>query len=134
MPNASCLLMLLSITCLLMPCHTYLLMLYTLHCKEAIPKIGNNYSQKRKLRGHSPNFHIHVSVSDFYNPTIDLPILLQEICGLILRIYIYRLQTHEFRIGTEFAQFLEKEYINGIFVAVCPIQGVFSGNCLPCRP
>ncbi len=49
-------------------------------------------------------------------------------------IYIYRLQTHEFRIRTEAAQFPEKEYINGIFVAVCPIQGVFSGNCLPCRP
>jgi hypothetical protein len=30
-----------------------------------------------------------------YNPTIDLPILLQEICGPILGIYIYRSQTHE---------------------------------------
>jgi hypothetical protein len=30
-----------------------------------------------------PNFHIHVSVSDLYIPTIDLPILLQEICGPI---------------------------------------------------
>jgi hypothetical protein len=27
---------------------------------------------------HSPNFHIHVSVSDLHNPTDDLPILLQE--------------------------------------------------------
>ena len=35
----------------------------------------------------SPNFHIHVSVSDFYIPTMDLPILLHEICGLILGIY-----------------------------------------------
>ncbi len=26
----------------------------------------------------SPNFHIHVSVSDFYIPTIGLPFLLQE--------------------------------------------------------
>ncbi len=33
---------------------------------------------EKELRGHSPNFHIHVSVSDFYNPTMDLPILLQE--------------------------------------------------------
>ncbi len=32
-----------------------------------------------ELRGHSPNFHIHVSLSDLYIPTIDLPILLQEI-------------------------------------------------------
>jgi hypothetical protein len=31
------------------------------------------------LHGHSPNFHVHVSVSVIYNiPTIDLPILLQE--------------------------------------------------------
>ncbi len=30
------------------------------------------------MRAHSPNFHINVSVSDLYIPTIDLPILLQE--------------------------------------------------------
>jgi hypothetical protein len=40
-----------------------------------------------ELRGHSPNFHIQVSVRDLFNPTIDLPILLQEICGPILGIY-----------------------------------------------
>jgi hypothetical protein len=28
-----------------------------------------------------------VSVSDLYIPTIDLPILLQEICGPVLGIY-----------------------------------------------
>jgi hypothetical protein len=42
---------------------------------------------EKELRAHSPNFHIHVSVSDLYFPTIDLPILLQEICGPILGIY-----------------------------------------------
>jgi hypothetical protein len=42
---------------------------------------------EKELRGHSPNFHIHVSVSDLYIPTIDLPILLQEIFGSILGIY-----------------------------------------------
>ncbi len=36
---------------------------------------------------HSPNFHIYVSVRDLYIPSIDLPILLQKICGLILGIY-----------------------------------------------
>jgi hypothetical protein len=41
-----------------------------LHCKELIPKIGTN-----------------IPVSDLYIPTIDLPILLQEICGPILGIY-----------------------------------------------
>jgi hypothetical protein len=42
---------------------------------------------EKELRGHSPNFHIHVSVSDLYIPTTDLPILLQKICGPILGIY-----------------------------------------------
>jgi hypothetical protein len=32
----------------------------------------------KELRGLNPNFHIHVSVSDFYIPTLGLPILLQE--------------------------------------------------------
>ncbi len=40
---------------------------------------------EKELRRHSPNFHIHVSVSDLYNPTINLSILLQE-CGPILGI------------------------------------------------
>jgi hypothetical protein len=35
------------------------------------------YSQKRK-RGLSPNFHIHVSVSDLYISTIGTPIFLQQ--------------------------------------------------------
>ncbi len=33
---------------------------------------------EQELFGHSPNFHNHLSVSNFYIPTIDLPILLQE--------------------------------------------------------
>ena len=33
---------------------------------------------EKELEGPSPNFHIHVSVSDLHIPTIDLPILLQE--------------------------------------------------------
>jgi hypothetical protein len=41
-------------------------------------------SPEMELLGHSPNFHIHVSVSDLYIPTIDLPILLQDICGPIM--------------------------------------------------
>jgi hypothetical protein len=32
--------------------------------------------QEKESRGHSPRFHIHVSVSDLYIPTIDLPSLL----------------------------------------------------------
>jgi hypothetical protein len=49
-----------------------------IHCKEPMLKIRNKYSQKKELRGHSPDFHIHVSVRDLYISTIDLPILLQE--------------------------------------------------------
>ncbi len=33
---------------------------------------------EKELLDHSPNFHMHVSVSDLYIPTMDLPILLQE--------------------------------------------------------
>ncbi len=45
----------------------------TEHSKHIFPE--------KELRGNSPNFHIHVSVNDFYIPTIDLPILLQENMG-----------------------------------------------------
>jgi hypothetical protein len=38
-------------------------------------------------RGLSPNFNIHVSVSELYISTMGLPLLLEEICGLILGIY-----------------------------------------------
>ncbi len=58
-----------------------------LHCKEPIPKFEKQIFPEKELRGHSTNFHIHVSVSDLYIPTIDLLILLQEICGPILGIY-----------------------------------------------
>jgi hypothetical protein len=37
--------------------------------------------------GLSPNFHIHVSVSDLYIPTIGLPILLEKIFRPILGMY-----------------------------------------------
>jgi hypothetical protein len=57
-----------------------------LHCKEPIPKIRNKYFRKGIARPRS-QFHIHVSVSGLYIPTIDVPILLQEICGPILGIY-----------------------------------------------
>jgi hypothetical protein len=58
-----------------------------MHCKESIPKIRNKYFPEKELRGHNPHFHFHVSVSNLYIPTIDLPILLQEIGAQILGIY-----------------------------------------------
>jgi hypothetical protein len=42
---------------------------------------------EKEYRGLSPNFHIHVSVSELYIPTMGLPFLLEEICGPILGIY-----------------------------------------------
>ncbi len=52
---------------------------------------------EKEWRGHSPNFHIHVSVSDLSIPTIYLPIPLQEICGVVDPSweYINRSQTYE---------------------------------------
>jgi hypothetical protein len=50
---------------------------------------------EKELRGPSPNFHIHVSVSDLYIPMIDLPILLQETMWTDPgTIYVNRSQTH----------------------------------------
>ncbi len=42
---------------------------------------------EKEYQGLSPNFHIHVSVSELYIPTMGLPFLLEEICGPILGIY-----------------------------------------------
>ncbi len=42
---------------------------------------------EKESRGLSPNFHIHVSVSELYISTMGLPFLLEEICGPILGIY-----------------------------------------------
>jgi hypothetical protein len=51
----------------------------TLHCKDSIVyRKWKQIFQEMKLRGLSPSSYIHVSVSDLYINTIDLPILLQE--------------------------------------------------------
>ncbi len=42
---------------------------------------------EKEYRDLCPNFHIHVSVSELYIPTMSLPFLLEEICGPILGIY-----------------------------------------------
>jgi hypothetical protein len=58
-----------------------------IHCKDKMPKICNKYVfPEKEYRGLSPNFHIHVSVSELYISTMGLPFLLEEICGPILGI------------------------------------------------
>jgi hypothetical protein len=42
---------------------------------------------EKEYWGLRSNFHIQVSVSELYIPTMGLPVLLEEICRLILGIY-----------------------------------------------
>ncbi len=76
------------------------------------------------MRGHIPNFHIPVSVSDLFIPTINLPILLQEIWGLILENIKIAHRHANAEIGTEAVQIPEREYISGFFVAVYNIKKI----------
>ena len=50
-------------------------------------EISKQIFPEKEYRGLSPNFHIHVSVSELYIPKMELPFLLEEICGPILGIY-----------------------------------------------
>ncbi len=54
---------------------------------------------EKECRGLSPNFHIHASESDLYNPTIGLPIQLEEICRPILGLYKSLTDTWMWKLG-----------------------------------
>jgi hypothetical protein len=85
-----------------------------MHGKEPMPKNPKQIIPEKELRGRRSNFHIHVSVSDLYISTIDLPILLQEnmwgdpgnieIAHRHMNVEIDRCRAIS-----------RKEYINGIF-------------------
>jgi hypothetical protein len=53
----------------------------------------------KEYRGLSPNFHIHVSVSELYIPTMGLPFLLEEISGPIMGIYKSLTDTLMWKLG-----------------------------------
>ncbi len=70
----------------------------TVHYQDTISKIRNKYSQKRNCVA-TVTISIHLPMSYFYIPTIDLPILPQEICGPTLGIYISPTDTFDWEMG-----------------------------------
>ncbi len=73
---------------------------------------------EKELCDLSPNFHIHFSVSDLHIPRIGLPSLLQENMRTDPRNIQIAYRHVNVENGTEDAQFLFWEHINGIFIAV----------------
>jgi hypothetical protein len=65
---------------------------------------------EKELRGLSPNLHIH-HIHYIFPRSVCL-FFCRKICGTIAHRHM------NVEIGTEAAQFPEKEYINGIFLAV----------------
>jgi hypothetical protein len=77
---------------------------------------------EKELHSPSPNFHIDLSLSDLYIPTIHLPILWKYVA--LSWEYINRSQTHECGTWNGCRAIPEKkEYLKGIFVAVHAIFG-----------
>ncbi len=91
--------------------YKYLQNLIFLHCRHNTENLKQMFPEM-ELHGLSSNFHIHVSMSDLYIPTIGLPILL-------LGIYKSLTDTRMWKLGLRPCKFFFWEYINGIFVAVC---------------
>jgi hypothetical protein len=76
---------------------------HKLHCKEDPVYVF----PEMKLRGLVPNFHVCVSVSDLYIPSIGPPILLQKIKGQIVGIvYKSRTDIWMWKLGTRPRSFI----------------------------
>jgi hypothetical protein len=73
--------------------HSMLLLKAANALRRANTENSKKIFPEKELGGHRSNFHIHVSVSYLYIPKIDLPFLLQEICGPIPRIHKSRTDT-----------------------------------------
>ncbi len=90
------------------------------YCKEPIPKIRNKFSQKRNCAATVPIFTFIVCERFIYSH--DRSAYSPSGIKYVDRSWEYinrsRTQHMNVEIGTEAAQFPEKEYMNGIFVAV----------------
>jgi len=82
-----------------------------IHSKEFLARWACNSLQRqnaenlkqifleKEYRCLSPNFHIHMSVSELYIPTMGLPVLLEEIVKLVLGIYKSLKDTWMWKLG-----------------------------------